>query len=161
VQGLRGTATATSYLPTLAREMGEDFVASHPGPRVPVFRVHVEGAVLLLALAVRDEISRILREALRNAFRHAEAGAIEVEIRYDRKQLRVRVRDDGKGVPDDVAEGGGRARHFGLAGMRERAELLKGTLTIWTQAGVGTEIELTVPGSVAYASNPPERVTPL
>lgn len=158
VQGLRGTATATSLLPALVSQMGEDFAASHQARRVPEFRVQVEGTLPLLVPAVRDEVSRIVREALRNAFKHADARAIEVEIRCDRKQLRVRVRDDGRGIPADVVKGGGRAGHYGLAGMRERAELLKGTLAVWSQLAAGTEIELTIPGRIAYRSHPPERV---
>jgi signal transduction histidine kinase len=158
VQGLRGTATATALLPALVSQMGEDFAASHQRPRVPAFRVQVEGTLRLVVPAVRDEVARIVREALRNAFKHADARAVEVEIRYDRKQLRVRVRDDGRGISADVVKGGGRAGHYGLAGMRERAELLKGTLAVWSQLAAGTEIELTIPGKIAYTSHPPERV---
>jgi signal transduction histidine kinase len=88
---------------------------------------------------------------IRNAFRRAQAGRIEVEIRYDRSQFRLRVRDDGRGMDQKVVDGGGRAGHYGLAGMRERAKLVRGALAIWSELDSGTEVELTIPGSVAYA----------
>ena len=115
--------------------------------------VNVEGRPREIVPIVRDEIYRIVREALRNAFRHAEAGRIQVEVRYAPRVLRVRIRDDGKGVDQEVVDRGGRARHYGLAGMRERAELVKGTLTVWSERGAGTEVEVTIPASVAYATS--------
>ncbi|MEA3139780.1 MAG: hypothetical protein QOK23_1949, partial [Gammaproteobacteria bacterium] len=99
---------------------------------------------------VRDEIYRIASEALRNAFRHAEAQRIEVEFRYDEQQLRLRVRDDGKGIDATLLTGEGRAGHFGLHGMRERAKLIGGKFTVWTAAESGTEIELIIPAARAY-----------
>jgi signal transduction histidine kinase len=87
---------------------------------------------------------------LRNAFQHAEANRIEVEIRYDSHQLRLRVRDDGKGMDAQLLDGDGRAGHFGLPGIRERAQLMGGNLELWSNVGSGTEVELTVPASTAY-----------
>jgi len=75
---------------------------------------------------------------------------VEIEIRYDEKYFRLRVRDDGKGIPSDVLSGDGREGHYGLPGMRERAELVGGKLTIWTELDSGTEIELIIPGARAY-----------
>ncbi len=103
---------------------------------------------------MRDEIYRIGSEALRNAFRHAEAKQIEVELRYDERQLRLRIRDDGKGIDPKFLTDEGRAGHFGLHGMRERAKLIRGKLTVWTAPGSGTEIELSVPASRAYTASP-------
>jgi signal transduction histidine kinase len=103
---------------------------------------------------VRDEIYRIASEALRNAFRHAEAQRIEVEFRYDEQQLRLRVRDDGKGIDATFLTGEGHAGHFGLHGMRERAKLIGGKLTVWTAAESGTEIELIIPAARAYVASP-------
>jgi len=102
---------------------------------------------------VHDEVYRIAGEAVRNAFRHARASRIEVEIRYDPRRLRVRVRDDGKGI--DAAAGRERTvdGHYGLAGMHERAKLLGATLSVWSERESGTEAELTVPASVAYAKS--------
>ena len=103
---------------------------------------------------MRDEIYRVASEALRNAFRHAEAQQIEVEFRYDQRQFRLRVRDDGKGMDAKFLAAEGRAGHFGLHGMRERARLMGGKLTVWTAAESGTEIELILSGARAYAAAP-------
>jgi len=73
---------------------------SHPAkqnPNTTEFHVEVEGTPQNLHPILRDEVYRIAGEAMRNAFRHAQAQRIEVEIRYDERQLRLRVRDDGKG----------------------------------------------------------------
>ena len=99
---------------------------------------------------VRDEVYRIAVEALRNAFRHAEANGVEVEIRYDPRQFRLRVRDDGRGIDPAVLDGGGRSGHHGLPGMHERAGLAGGKLAVWSRPGNGTEIELTIPAAIAY-----------
>jgi len=116
--------------------------------------VEVEGTPKNLHPIVRDEIYRVASEVLRNAFRHAEARQIEVEFRYDQRQLRLRVRDDGKGIDAKFLTAEGRAGHFGLHGMRERAKLMGGKLTVWTAAHSGTEIELILPAARAYAASP-------
>ena len=113
------------------------------------FSVEVEGASQELHPILRDEIYRITGEALRNAFRHARAQRIEVEIVYEARQLRVRVRDDGIGMDADVLDEG-RVGHWGLPGMRERAKGIGGELEVWSELGAGTEVELSIPGSVAY-----------
>ena len=117
----------------------------------PVFGVTVEGARRILSPILQDEVYRIGREVLRNAFRHAHASHIEAEIRYDNRDLRLRIRDDGKGIDRHILEEGARAGHWGLPGIRERAKRIGGRFDIWSEAGAGTEIELTVPASRAYA----------
>lgn len=92
-----------------------------------------------------DEVHRIACEAVRNAFLHAQARRIEVEIRYDRRQLLGRVRDNGKGIDPNILDGGGRAGHHGWPGMRERAELVRGKLAVRSKIDSGTEVELTIP----------------
>jgi signal transduction histidine kinase len=82
---------------------------------------------------------------MRNAFRHAGANKVEAEIRYDKNQLRLRVRDDGRGLDPKVLEMSQRPGHWGLPGIRERAQRIGAQLTIWSEHGAGTEIELTVP----------------
>ena len=99
---------------------------------------------------LQDEVYRISRETLRNAFAHAAAGHIEVEIHYDRDQLRVRIRDDGKGIDPKTLEDGGRPGHWGISGMHERAQRIGAQLAFWSEVGAGTEVQLTVPGAVAY-----------
>ena len=74
-----------------------------------------------------------------------------MEIRYDSRELRLRVRDDGRGIDAKVLDGGGRAGHHGLPGMHERAKLSGGKLAVWSELDSGTEVELTIPTSVAYA----------
>jgi len=114
--------------------------------------VEVEGVPRKLQPIVRDEVYRIASEALRNAFRHAGAKQIEVEVRYDSRQLRLRIRDDGKGIDPEFLTAGGRVGHFGLHGMRERARSIGGKLTVWTAPDSGTEIDLGVPAAHAYVS---------
>jgi len=150
VESLRASTdpstTLVDAIPALAAELAADHV-DRPHPE---FRLHVEGTPGILKPLIRDDIYRVAREALRNAFTHAGATRIEADLRYDRSQFRLRIRDDGKGIEQRVIDEGGRTGHYGLAGMRERAELIGGTLTLWSERGSGTEIELTIPGSVAY-----------
>jgi signal transduction histidine kinase len=91
-------------------------------------------------------------EALRNAFWHAQARRIEVEIRYDQNQFRLRVRDDGRGIDPKVLGGEGREGHYGLHGMRERAKLVGGKVAVWSERDSGTEVELSIPASTAYVT---------
>ena len=151
VLGLRPQTIANNDLAEVMSALGDELSAADRAPQPPPhFRVRVEGTPRDLATLVRDEVYRIAREALRNAFQHGRATGIEVEIRYDRRQFRLRVRDDGVGIEPAVFADGGRAGHYGLAGMRERAELLGGTLAVWSEPDAGTEMELSLPGSVAY-----------
>jgi len=156
VQGLRASAIEGDDLAigieTLAADLLED-----PSEEKVVFRVDVRGTSRPLRAIVRDEIHQIAGEALRNAWRHAHASAIEVELRYDERQLRLRVRDDGKGIDQRFLNGDGAAGHYGLHGMRERAQLIGGKLTIWTAVDSGTEIELKVPAAGAYAAGSSKR----
>lgn len=116
----------------------------------PGFRVLVEGRPRPLHPVIRDEVYRIGREALANAFRHSGAAAIEVEIEYAARALRLLVRDDGRGIDPQVLEAG-REGHWGLSGMRERAESMGARLKVWSRAGAGTEVELSVPNEIAFA----------
>ena len=102
--------------------------------------------------SLRDEVYRIAREALRNSFRHGEARQIEVEILYDKRQLRLR--DDGKGIASEILLEGCRPGHHGLPGMHERAQLAGGKLAFRSEDASGTEVELTTPAAVAYAKSP-------
>jgi signal transduction histidine kinase len=62
----------------------------------------------------------------------------------------MRIRDDGRGIDPQLLRADGLSGHYGLRGMRERAELLGGTLTIWSEVNSGTEIDLSIPASSAY-----------
>ncbi len=150
VQGLRASTIETNDLADSIRALGEE-LASENGDKATL-RVEVQGTQRALHPIVRDEIFRIAGEALRNAVRHASARQIEVEIRYDGRQMRLRVRDDGIGIDPAVLRAEGRAGHFGLHGMRERSKLAGGKLTVWSGLDAGTEVELTIPASHAYAA---------
>jgi signal transduction histidine kinase len=154
VQGLRSSTVVTNDLARAIRTLGEELAAAHAGPNFPEFDVRVEGVSRDFAPLVRDDVHRVACEAVRNAFRHAQAGRIEVEIRYERRQFRLRVLDDGKGIDEKVLAEGGRSGHFGLAGMRERAKLAGGKLAVLTRPDSGTEVQLTIPATVAYAEAP-------
>jgi signal transduction histidine kinase len=120
------------------------------------FRVIVQGRPRPLHPVLRDEVYRIGREALVNAFRHAKARRIEVELEYASREFRVLVRDNGCGIDSAVLESG-REGHWGLSGMRERAERIGARLRLWSRASTGTEVELSVPGNVAFKAVPQKR----
>jgi len=149
VHDLRSSATTSNDLAqalrTLWNELAKETTAA--------FRLVVEGQPRDLNPIVRDEIYRIAREALRNAAAHAAANHIEAEITYDEQLIRLRVRDDGRGIPPEILERG-RAGHYGLAGLRERARSVGAKLKISSGEGIGTEIEVTVPGTIAYGKPP-------
>jgi signal transduction histidine kinase/ligand-binding sensor domain-containing protein len=131
-------------------KLGTELAAERSVPDVATFRVVVEGNPKAINPFVKDEIYRIAREALRNAYGHAQARTVEAEVRFEDKLLRVRVRDDGVGIDEKHLGEAGRSGHYGLRGMRERARQIGGQLEVWTQVGAGTEIELRIPDSVAY-----------
>ena len=150
VQGLRSSTVETNDLARAIGAVGEELAGDQTNPNRAECSVEVEGTLRDLHPILRDEVYRIAGEALRNAFRHAQARRIEVAIGYGERQFRLRVRDDGKGIDPKVLEGQARAGHFGLPGMRERAELIGGELEVWSQRQSGTEIELKIRASIAY-----------
>jgi signal transduction histidine kinase len=113
------------------------------------YRVIVEGEARPLNPAIRDEVYRIGREALVNAFRHSGARSIELELDYGSANLRMFVRDDGRGIDPAVVRTGSDG-HWGLPGMRERAASIGASFKVRSRAAAGTEVELTVPGNVAF-----------
>jgi signal transduction histidine kinase len=151
VQGLRSSTTVANDLAKAIGALGEELAAEQTGVQSATFGVHVEGTSRNLVPLVRDEVYRIAGEALRNAFRHAEAESIDVEIRYEPRQFYMRVRDNGKGIAPEILAGEGRPGHYGLPGMYERAKLVGAKLAVRSELNSGTEIELSVPGSVGFA----------
>lgn len=117
------------------------------------FSVLVEGEPRAIHPVLNEDICRIAREALRNAFTHAQAHRIETEITYCAPYLRLRFRDDGNGIEPEVLDRGGRDRHWGLIGMEERAKSMHAQFNVWSKSGAGTEVELTVPGHIAYQAS--------
>ncbi len=153
VQGLRASTVERSDLAQAITTFGQELAAEASRHTSVGLQVGVAGTPRTLHSIVRDEIYQIASEALRNAFRHAEAKQIEVELRYDERQLRLRIRDDGKGIDSNFLTAEGRVGHFGLHGMRERAKLMGGKLTVWSGPKSGAEVELSIPAARAYATS--------
>jgi signal transduction histidine kinase/ligand-binding sensor domain-containing protein len=154
VQGLRLSAIETNDLVQSITTIGEELSAGGTDPNSPAIHVEVGGAPRNLKPIVRDEVYRVAGEALRNAFRHAQALYIVVEIRYDEREFRLRVHDDGKGIDEEAVRRRTSAGHFGLHGMHERAEMVGGRLDVWSKVDSGTELQLTIPAAIAYAVSP-------
>ena len=157
IQGLRSSTAVTNELAQAVTALGNEMsreMASQDSAHDPArFHVVVVGPPRDLPPILRDDVYAIAREAVRNAFRHAQASNIEAELTYNGSSFTLRIRDDGNGVdPGIVAEG--RAGHFGVQGMRERAKRIGGKLEVWTGTAAGTEIELSIPGSIAYETSP-------
>jgi signal transduction histidine kinase len=147
VRGLRATSGNTDDLETAFSQIGQELGKE----QVREYRIIVEGTSREMHPLIRDEAYRIGREALVNAFRHARASKIEVELEYTTKHLRILVRDDGAGIEPNVLQTG-RDGHWGLAGMRERAESIGARLKVWSRAQAGTEVELLIPSQIAFKS---------
>ncbi|BCS31701.1 histidine kinase [Luteitalea sp. TBR-22] len=144
VIGLRAPGTTSPDLALAFAGVQQEF-----GSAGPAYRVVVEGRPRALEPMVRDEVYRIGREALVNAFRHADATQVELEIEYGPRNLSLLVRDDGRGIdPGSLRDG--TDGHFGIVGMRERAGRIGGTFRIRSRPGAGTEVELRVPGPLAF-----------
>jgi signal transduction histidine kinase/ligand-binding sensor domain-containing protein len=139
------------FLMAASRELAKSGTAEQ---QPPVFELIEEGEKRALSSTAKNEIYRVALEILRNAYRHANATRIEAETRYDERGLRVRIRDNGRGIDSTVLKEGGIAGHWGLRGARERAERIGARLDLWSEAGAGTEVQLTVPAEVAYQTAP-------
>jgi len=153
IQNLRSPTPAAKELAQAMTALAEDLAHGPNGQRSPVtFRASVEGTPRELHPILREDVYRIAREALGNAYRHAQATHIEAEVTYGAREVVVRIRDDGKGIDPQHVKAG-HARHWGLTSMRERARQIGSELTLWSEVGAGTEVELRIPGSVAYGSS--------
>ena len=149
IKDLRSERGIPTDLAELLTQTGRELeTVADANDKPPIFRVIVGGERQTLSAALQDEMYRIVRELLRNAFQHARARHIEAEIRYDNHLLRVLVRDDGRGMDPKVLKEGGQPGHWGLPGVRERAKQIGARLDFWSEAGAGTEVQLTVPVSV-------------
>jgi len=143
VEGLRSTRKTS-------KSLGQAFAALPVElgyPSKPRLRVYVEGRQRELKASVYDDVYRIGREAMINACRHSGASEITIEIVYRSSELRISVLDNGCGID---AEELPRTGHWGLLGMRERAERIGARLRILSRAALGTEVELSVPGRMAF-----------
>jgi signal transduction histidine kinase len=113
------------------------------------FRVRVEGRPRSLRPVLLDDVYRIGREAIVNAFQHSGAADIQVELEYASNRLRLLVQDDGCGIDAQMLQSG-KAGHWGLKGMRERAERIGAKLNLLSNPGAGTQVVLTVAGELAF-----------
>lgn len=145
VQGLR-TVLVTADLARELEAVGTGLTEDHAAK----FGMQVHGEPRTLHPAVLDEVFWIAREALLNAFRHAQAGEVRLELAYADDGLQMSVRDDGRGIDAAVVQAGHRAGHWGLPGMEERARKIGARLQILSDAGRGTRIEVQVPAALAY-----------
>jgi signal transduction histidine kinase len=147
VRGLRSSSSGSDDLGQAFSRIPQDL-----GLEVQIdFRVIVLGSARKLRPLIRDEVYQIGRELLVNAFRHSRASCIEVELDYARKRFRMVVRDDGCGIDPQVLHAG-REGHWGLPGLRERAERVGARLRVWSRPAAGTEVALSIPNSIAFES---------
>jgi len=145
IQGLRSSDSATRDL-VIAFSGIEQELSCRPGID---FRVNVVGRQRPLNTPIQQEIYRIGREALLNAFCHSGAKRIEFELEYADRELQMRVRDDGIGISSQVLRDG-RKGHWGLAGMQERAARIGGLLKISSSPSNGAEVRLSIPSGIAF-----------
>ena len=157
VQGLRSSAFETIDFAEAIRTLGEALASDPAYSGSVALTLNIGGTPRALQPLVRDEIYRTASEALRNAYRHADANRIEVQLDYGEARFELRVRDDGKGIDPKLMGGQQLKGHFGLSGMRERAREIGARFRIWSAPGSGTEIELRISGSVAYDTPPRAR----
>ena len=156
LRGLRAPESTILSLESSLSRIREEF----PTGQMAEFQVITQGSPRPLSPMIRDEVYRIGREAVVNAFLHAKANKIELEVEYARTFVRVLVSDDGCGIDPNVLDTG-RAGHWGLPGMRERSEKIGATLKLRSRAGAGTEVQLTVPGTIAFDGQSPGKSTRL
>jgi signal transduction histidine kinase len=154
VEDLRSSTFEEGDLAAALGALGAELTVGMEPLASPEYRVMIEGKPRELSPEVRDDVYRIAREAVRNAYKHANARRIETEVTFGDTDLRVRVRDDGIGVDSIILAGGQRAGHWGLPGIRERSESIGGRLNVWSEMNAGTEIELRISAGIAYAHSP-------
>ncbi len=146
IRDLRHETGPVTPLAEALAEAGREFQKDSP----IAFGVIVTGVQRELDSMIRDELFLIGREAIVNSFCHSQGSRIEVEVDFDRSAVRLRIRDNGRGIPEDTLRAGGSVGHWGLSGMRERAEKMGARFRLWNRSGAGTEVDVTVPGAIAY-----------
>jgi signal transduction histidine kinase len=147
VQGLRSSNWGSQELEYAFSRIQQELAIANRAR----FRLIVEGVARPLRPVIGDDIFLIGREAVANAFHHSAASEIEVELEYAADQLKLLVRDNGCGFADEVLQSA-RNGHYGLTGMRERTGRIGGKLRVLSRMNAGTEVELSVPGRIAYLS---------
>ena len=116
------------------------------------FLLKIKGDPWKLPLKVRVEVLAIVREGLHNAFDHSRAKAILVVVRFAKRGLKISIRDNGIGVSEEYLELRRKEGHWGISGMRERAEKLKGRLRVESQLSEGTVVNLVIPRCLVFTN---------
>ncbi|MRW93194.1 hypothetical protein GJ699_24685 [Duganella sp. FT80W] len=147
VMGLRAAAVRSSDMERAFDSLGERLQHEHG----PLFSLRLRGAVRLLDNTAWEEIYFIGYEALQNAYRHAQAQRVTMTLDYGVEKFTLMVRDDGGGMPPQVLHDGALEGHFGLVGMRERAEIVGGIIELRSPNARGTEVCFSIPSEQAYA----------
>jgi signal transduction histidine kinase len=117
------------YLPTVERQTG--------------IRIHYQksGETFPVASSAGIHVYRVLQESLNNVVRHSGAKEAWVRLRFSKEQLDLEVEDDGRGLEKPIKRG------VGIVAMKERAELLGGTIEVASSGAKGTRVRLIVPKS--------------
>jgi signal transduction histidine kinase len=141
-RGLHPTVLDDLGLVEAIRRLAEDFEATHDA----AVAVHLAGSLdRRLDRKVERTAFRIVQESLTNCAKYAHASHIDISLARDNKQLSVAIADNGQGFNASSALREAGAATFGLANMRERALLLKGSLAVRSRPGTGTTVTLRVP----------------
>lgn len=128
-------------------EMGESLALMHPGIG---FEFNVGGTRRPLVPLVQEELSQIGHEALRNAFQHAQASVVKLGIEYGDNYYVVCISDNGRGLDLAALQSRQKEKHWGMAGMRERAQRVGAGFEIRSALGNGTTVEVQTPAALAY-----------
>jgi len=144
---LRRSGVPDGGLVAALRASGEDYASMYPA----CFALHEDGEPRMLRPEAANEALDIMREGLRNAFVHAAAGCIELAVVWQNGGLCLRVSDDGRGIDEAVLRTGGRAGHWGLPGMRERAARVGAQFDLYQREGGGTMLSLWLPARGTFA----------
>jgi signal transduction histidine kinase len=141
IRDIRADTKTPQDLSKAFTDYGNELSKSQP----VTFDVKVTGAQIEIDPIVRDEICRIGREAVGNAFRHADCSKIEIELAFDPREFQMRIRDDGKGIDPAILTAGGKPGHWGIYNMRERARKIGASLEFSSVPNTGTTLELKLP----------------
>jgi signal transduction histidine kinase len=144
---LRGLRAASPALSTLEQAFS-NFLGEVTTENSPQLRILVHGKPRTLSQGIQAQLFLIGREAIMNALRHSGAKKVEVELEYRSMVLRVSVRDNGRGINPEAVRRESNS-HWGLCGMRERAETIGARFSIWSRVGAGTEVNVIAPVNIA------------
>lgn len=153
IVSLRGDGPEYTELMQSLLAVGENLASLYQ----TAFHIRSEGKTLPILPSAFDEILDIVREGIRNAFLHAQANRIDVLVAYETRQLRIVVEDDGSGIDPKALRKAAARGHWGVIGMRERADKLGAKLELKHRIPHGTELTLMVPCRVAFRDDTTRR----